>query len=748
MQSNSLNEDEMHGEAVIDQRGNRNSEEDQGQSRRDSAEAANVKTTKRRSPRLHKTVTFAAPLSSSTAMRITAADHVSKTCKEAKAPRPVLRAPHINSADPVSYKEALARPDAADWVEAIKEELAAHAARRTWKATLLPAGRKAITCKWVFKTKLGPGPLDERKKARLVIKGFQQKEGIDYSDTFAPTVRLSSIRAALSFAAAHSWFIHQVDVNTAFLYAMLKEEIYMALPEGLHLMADSDCCPTPSLIRQGKVEDKQVVAQLLRALYGLKQAPREWYRELTKILEGLSFSPCYNDPGVYTRYLNSGIECILLVYVDDILILSPSKQTVEDFKTEFAQKVDIKDLQECRQILGIQVQRSVKGLALSQAQIIRQLLHQTGMADAAAVTCPMTQSYYQNRKSLTPSASASAPAAVPAPSTAVSAPSLTSKAALTAAPAPALAQAPAATPTSFAASIAAAALHDGHPDAVSLSKSSTVAAPAACLPAHSATDANGGHQLLNAADQHTYQSAVGTLLYVSLCTRPDISFATTVLCRSMQQATKEDEAALKHLLKYVKGTQEMALYIGQDKGQQMTAFSDSSFADDKRTFRSTMGHIIQFKGGTVSWKSQLQKTVSLSTAESEYIALSDTCKEAMALQHLLQEMGINSYKPIPIYTDNQAAKSMATATASTGRTRHINVRYHLVRDLQAQGDISTHYIPTSSQLADIFTKPLAGPAFRRAAPLLLGPANDNKKETAERQQDGQDRQVNCAVLAP
>ena len=111
---------------------------------------------------------------------------------------------------------------------------------------------------------------------------------------------MSSIRTALSFAAEQSWHIQQVDVNTAFLYAHLKEEIYVKLPEGLHLIPATACHPDSTLQHQSSKKGQPIVGRLLRALYGLKQAPRKWYDELTRILKKQGYQPTYNDPGAYT----------------------------------------------------------------------------------------------------------------------------------------------------------------------------------------------------------------------------------------------------------------------------------------------------------------------------------------------------------------------------------------------------------------------------------------------------------------
>ena len=301
--------------------------------------------------------------------------------------------------DPTTYKQALSSPSSDSWITAIKDELNSLVARSTWRPCLLPAGKTALPSKWVFKTKTGPGPLDEKKKARLVVKGFKQSYGIDYDDTYAPTVRMSSIRLALSHAAASGWDIQQVDINTAFLYAPLEEEVYMQLPAGIELISNISCYPSLSLQQQSKQSGTPVVAKLLRALYGLKQAPRAWHQELTRILDDLGYRQTYTDPGVYFHHLDDSIPCILLIYVDDILILSPSKDKINQFKRDLSKTVDIKDLGKCKQILGVTVNHGKQGISLSQESILSQLLTATGMHQSAPAAAPMTFSYHLSRGS-------------------------------------------------------------------------------------------------------------------------------------------------------------------------------------------------------------------------------------------------------------------------------------------------------------------------------------------------------------
>ncbi|XP_035830149.1 uncharacterized protein LOC118479628 [Helianthus annuus] len=202
------------------------------------------------------------------------------------------------SCEPKNYFEA---KNDANWVDAMNSELEALLRNKTWEIVDLPPNRKAIGCKWVYKIKYKSNCEIERYKARLVAKGFSQKEGIDFFDTFSPVVKMVAIRCVLSMVVHFNWEIYQLDINNAFLYGDLNEEIYMFLPDGYNPSSESKVC------------------KLKKSLYGLKQAPRMWNEKLVSVLVDLGFKQSKCDHSMFVMTKDT-VFIVLLVYVDDIIV--------------------------------------------------------------------------------------------------------------------------------------------------------------------------------------------------------------------------------------------------------------------------------------------------------------------------------------------------------------------------------------------------------------------------------------------
>jgi len=189
----------------------------------------------------------------------------------------------MDSADPVSYQEAIVHPRFGQkWSDAVDEKLRSLAENSTWDYVGLkdvPAGVTPISSKWVFKTKELPGG-GIRYKTRLVIQGFEQQVGVDFDETFIPVAKLQSLCMRLALAAVHDWEIEQMDIVTAFLNPKVDSDVYMALPQGIET-------------------DKPQVCKLRKSLYRLKQAPRLWYEHIDHFLRLLGLQRCEYDPNVY-----------------------------------------------------------------------------------------------------------------------------------------------------------------------------------------------------------------------------------------------------------------------------------------------------------------------------------------------------------------------------------------------------------------------------------------------------------------
>ena len=211
------------------------------------------------------------------------------------------------------------------------------------------------------------------------------------------------------------------------------------------------------------------------------------------------------------------------------------------------------------------------------------------------------------------------------------------------------------------------------------------------------------------ADQALYQSIIGSLIYAASATRPDIAFSVGVLSKFNATPTETHMTAAKRVLRYLKGTRAYGIVLTKSASYPVV-YSDASWADNIENRRSTSGNVFIMSQGPISWSSKQQSVVALSTAEAEYISASEATKEASWLRQLLADLKGPADEPITLYVDNQSAIAISNKVDSK-RTKHIDIRYHYIRDEIAQSHIKTHYCPSADMKADILTKPLARDRF-------------------------------------
>ncbi|KAL2226511.1 UNVERIFIED_CONTAM: Retrovirus-related Pol polyprotein from transposon TNT 1-94 [Sesamum indicum] len=510
-------------------------------------------------------------------------------------PEPASEEPIAESSTPLAlepecYAEAVNDAHKNKWELAMNDEMNSLKKNDTWELCQLPKGKKALQNRWVYRVK---EESDEKKryKARLIVKGFQQRYGIDFTDVFTPVVKLTTIRLVLSMVAAENLELQYMDVKTAFLHGDLEEEIYMVQPEGYN-------------------GDDQQVCRLKKSLHGLKQAPQQWYRKFDNFMLEIGFSRCNADHCCYVKRFDE-FFIILLLYVDDMLIAGSNVKEINRLKDQLSRKFDMKDLGEARQILGMKITRD-KGtgkLWLSQSDYIEKVLCRFKMENTKPVGTPLGNQFK---------------------------------------------------------------LSNSDPPQTDSERAKMRVTP--------------------------YASAIGSLMYAMICTRSDIAHVVGVVSRFMNNPRVMHWEAVKWILRYLRGTKDRALVFGKGK-LTLFGFVDVDFAgSDYDRRRSTTGYVFTYGGTAVSWVSKLQKVVTLSTTEAEYVAVTEAAKELIWLQHFLD---------VILHSDSQSAIHLAKNPAFRSRTKHIEIKYHFIRQLLEKKALQLEKIQGEKNPTDMLTKVVA-----------------------------------------
>ncbi|CAH2100381.1 unnamed protein product [Euphydryas editha] len=498
-----------------------------------------------------------------------------------------------NGVEPISYKEAMSSPEAEDWRKAMKDEFDSLISNKVWKLVDRPKQTNIVKCKWVYKLKSDASGNFLRHKARLVARGFTQREGIDFHDTFSPVVRHSTMRTLFSLANELDLNIDHVDVTTAFLNGNLNETIYMEQPEGF-------------------CTNNEKVCLLQKSIYGLKQSSRMWNVRIHNVLCNNSFVQSKNEPCVY--YIRTQDDFVIVsLYVDDCyLFYSKDSQCknklLEVLKTEF----NIKNLGPIQNYLGIRVTRDRKNktLTLDQSVYVKSILNRFNMLDCKPVSTPMVPSNKLQKES-------------------------------------------------------------------------------ECLD----------------DEQYKYRQLIGSLMYLSVCTRPDIAFTCSQLSQFNNCFGKSHWFAAKRLLRYLAGTINYGLHFVKSKELVLLAYTDADWANDCLERKSYTGYAIKLGSNVINWESRKQRSVALSSTEAEYYAIADVSKDLCFIKQLLLELVPSLKVHIIVFNDNQSAhKIIENKEISHKRTKHIDVRYHFIKDLVMKGFMTIKYLCTEKMFADVLTK--------------------------------------------
>ncbi|KAL3612663.1 hypothetical protein D5086_003683 [Populus alba] len=274
-------------------------------------------------------------------------------------------------AEPTNYTEAARFPA---WIDAMKSEIDSIKRNETWELTELPHNKREIGVKWVFRTKFNPDGSIFRHKARFVVKGFAQVAGVDYGDTFAPVARHDTIRLLLALAGQKEWKVYHLDFKSAFLNGILLEEIYIQQPEGFVVTGH-----------------EHKVYKLHKALYGLKQAPRAWYSRIDTHLIQLGFKRSENEATLYLKQDEDGLQLVISLYVDDMLVTGSNVKLLADFKREMHDVFKMSDLGIMNYFLGMEIHQNSSGIFVSQKKYVVDILKRFKLESCKEVTTPLAQ---------------------------------------------------------------------------------------------------------------------------------------------------------------------------------------------------------------------------------------------------------------------------------------------------------------------------------------------------------------------
>ncbi|CAI7807991.1 unnamed protein product [Closterium sp. NIES-53] len=612
---------------------------------------------------------------------------------------------------PRNHAEAVSGPWASYWIAAEEAEMAFYRSTGTYVDTVPPPGANVVSGMWLYKVKQPPGA-PQVFKACYVARGFSQREGVDFFQTFAPTAKMTTLRVLLHIAAQQDYELHSLDFSTAFLQRSLHEQIWLrrlpgftsSFPPGTHW-------------------------QLRRPVYDLRQAPRDWHDMLCMTLAALDFFSLSADPSLFVRH--GSTPFFVLVYVDDLVFATPDRHALASMKEELQRRHTCTDIGELQRYLGVQITRDMaaRTIMLTQSHMVEQILTRfffsftkvqpTPLAMDYGLTAPPSDEpfesrgpypelvgclihqpshWYAARRVVKHVVSTSGMGLVlggkqPVTLTGYSDSSWVDDAELLRCEAEVHAAAMAAQELRWLSFLltdlgerprSSPVLFTDNMSAVLLCEEPQLVGKAKHIQLR---------YFLLREFQQCGQARV--VCVVSEANTADIFTKALPPCAHQRFCTQLGLVSTgPHLLCLVLFTSGMGLVLGGPGSTVLTSHSDASWADDQTTHRSTQG------------------------CEAEIYAGAMAAQELRWLTYLLTDLGERPRSPPVLYVDNKAMIALCQDQRLEHITKHIALRYFLARELQQRGQLRLAYVATQANTADVFTKALGSSDHQRFCTAL------------------------------
>jgi Reverse transcriptase (RNA-dependent DNA polymerase) len=522
---------------------------------------------------------------------------------------------HVN----LDYTDAMASNDAHLWRLAVKDELVGMRKLGTFDTPEIVGNDvQLITTKMLLTHKIE----ENRRKARLVARGFDQIFGENFWDTASPVLKSSILRTLFGIAASRKLSVKRFDIGQAFLNSNLDTDtLFIEVAQ-----AYIDVFGLTPEIQKAIKDGKRIGLRLRKSLYGLKQAGLMWYRRIRELLLQQSFKVSDYDPCLFFKHVDGEILTVG-VYVDDLIVMGKLKQiTIVESTLKLILTVNERPI---TSFLGYEIVMHEGNITLKHTGYIDNMLLKFNIPNAKPILTPLEK----NLK-----------------------------------------------------------LYGPKEDNESV------------LPA-----------------RYPYRELIGTLNYLSITTRPDISFAVSSLSRYLDSPTLRHWQAGLRVARYLKGTRELGITFKPTTTINLNLYVDASFNVDKNG-RGQNGYVVLLNDAPVTWRSRRQTVTSLSSSEAEMDACSYGVVELENIMAILEELliPIHVMYKIPILrTDSTTLIKQLRKRDRKFGNRSVNPKFRYLCDTFSNEVFTLEHVNTVDQIADIFTKPLGGTNFIHLRKSLL-----------------------------